>query len=266
MKIKRKFKLGPRFICSTFILMCFWMMVNVNSAYAEWHHGIGTGIARLNVEGDMGFDTVRAGPVTFDVDLDPDDIDDLMETAFGFGGYSTDGTWTIQYALSKLVLEGDDTIVTPGGDTVTADVEFDMAGVEITAGRTVIKREHLILGLYGGVRYTAHDFSSDLTINGILREKDIDEDWIDALIGGSIGVPFAEKWLWNNRIDVGFGGSEGTTQAYSGLTWKFLKKWSGTLYAKVTAVEYENDDEGDADWYLYDVDESTAGLTILFNW
>jgi hypothetical protein len=191
-----------------------------------------------------------------------------MESAFGFGGYATNGTWTIQYSLVNLVLEGDDRGVTPGGDTVTAEMEFDKSGVEITVGRPVIKREHLIVGLHGGLRYTKHELSTDLTIVAGTTpiENDIDESWVDVLIGGSIGVPFAEKWVWNNRLNVGFGGSEGATQVSTGLTWRFLKSWSATLKADVTAVEYENDDEGDADWYLYDVDESTIGLLILFNW
>jgi len=45
-----------------------------------------------------------------------------------------------------------------------------------------------------------------------------------------------------------------------------LEHWSGTLFGKLAAVEYENAARGDADWYLYDVDETTLGLTVMFNW
>ena len=98
------------------------------------------------------------------------------------------------------------------------------------------------------------------------RTKSISESWIDALIGLSADVPFAEKWIWNIKGDVGFGESEGTYLASTGLTWRFYGGWSATLFGKYVAVEFENDSKGDSDWYLYDVDESTLGLTILYNW
>jgi hypothetical protein len=79
----------------------FFMLVGLLSislsgvAHADWSFGIGTGIFRVNFDGDMGFDTA-AGPVELDVDLDADDVSDVMETAFGLGGYATDGKWMIQ--------------------------------------------------------------------------------------------------------------------------------------------------------------------------
>jgi len=101
---------------------------------------------------------------------------------------------------------------------------------------------------------------------GVNRSKSIDESWTDILIGLSADVPFAEKWNWNIKADAGFGGSEGTYLASTGLTWRFYGGWSGTLFGKFVAVEYENASKGDPDWYLYDVDESTLGLTITYNW
>ncbi len=74
------------------------LLAMVSVASAEWHYGIGTGIRRLNAEGDVGVNTRLAGPVEFDLDLDPDDFSDLMETAFGLGGFASDGTWTIQFS------------------------------------------------------------------------------------------------------------------------------------------------------------------------
>ena len=266
--MKRNFKLGPRFICFAFILVCFWMMVNVNPAYAKWNFGIGTGISRADFDGDIGFNTLK-GPVTFDFELDPDDVSDLMTSGFGFGGYATDGTWTIQYGFSNLVLEGDNTAVLPDA-TVAIDVEFDKTGFVITVGRPVIKRDYFVVALQGGVRYTDHELSIDNIIfrtnSTDIYDMDIDESWVDVLIGGSIGVPINDEWVWNSLLNVGFGGSEGTVYANTGLTWRFLKSWSASLNAAVTAVDYENDDKGDNYWYLYDVDESTVGLLILFHW
>jgi len=239
-------------------------------AHADWSFGIGTGIFLLNVEGDMGLDTA-SGPVELDVDLDPSDIMDVAETMFGFGGYATDRKWMIQYSFGLLELEDKPRGTLPSGATVSSKLGFEMTGGEITVGYPIYHDPSVIVRLDGGVRYTEHELDSDVTIvdpdgTTTRRSKDIDEDWTDALVGISVGIPFAEKWTWNNRFNAGFGGSEGTYFVQTGVTWRFLKHWSATLYGKYTAVEYENGSKGDSDWYLYDVDEFGAGLSVLFNW
>ena len=264
--MKRSGKLTWRMKFFFFVLAGLLSMSLSGVAHADWSFGIGTGIFRLNAEGDMGFNTI-AGPVEQDVDLAPDDIDDLMETAFGFGGYATDGTWIIQYSFGLLELEDDPSVVLPSGATVSSKIGFDITGGEITVGYPIYRSTSLIVRLHAGARYTEHELDLDHTIDGTpVLSRDIDEDWTDALVGISLGVPLAEKWMWNSKFNAGFGGSEGTYFAQTGVTWRFLKHWSTTLYGKNTAVEYENGSRGDSDWYLYDVDEFGAGLSVLFNW
>jgi hypothetical protein len=176
-----------------------------------------------------------------------------------------------QYSLGKLELEDDPTIVIPSLNTIIySEFGFDTTGVEITAGYLIYENESVALRLIGGLRFTKHELKNDITIvvNGtpFPLGNDIDEDWTDVLVGASIGVPFAEKWVWNTTFNAGFGGSEGTYLVNTGLTWRFHKRWTATFYSKITAVDYENEDEGDADWYLYDVDEFGWGFTVLFNW
>jgi hypothetical protein len=228
-------------------------------AHAEWYFGIGTGPQLLNVEGDIGMNTAL-GPVDLDVDLDPEDISDLTKTAFGLGGYVTDGKWMIQYSVGRLELEDESSSGSRTGGTVNAEVEFDITGAELTVGYPIYKRDTMMLRAYTGARYTRHEFDFSITgtgFSGGSRSKSIDESWTDVLIGLSANVPFAEKWDWSIKADAGFGGSEGTYVAYTGLTWRFYGHWSGTLFGKYAAVEYENASRGDADWYLYDMDETT---------
>jgi hypothetical protein len=65
------------------------------SSAQKWHFGLGTGLVRMNVEGDQGLNVAlgNTGPVQFAVDLSPDDFQDLMQSAIGGGGYATDGKW-----------------------------------------------------------------------------------------------------------------------------------------------------------------------------
>lgn len=122
----------------------------------------------------------------------------------------------------------------------------------------------------GGLRYIRHEFDARLKLkdpSGAViasRSRDFDHDWIDLVLGAMINVPFAEKWSWNTRLNAGFGGSEGTYLAAIGITWRFHKNWSVGISGKYMAVDFENDSKGDSDWYLYDADESTVGLNVLF--
>jgi hypothetical protein len=150
---------------------------------------------------------------------------------------------------------------------VSSEFGFDVTGAELTVGYPIYHEPSAIVRVEGGVRYTKHELDADVAVGGTpVLSRDIDEDWTDALAGISVGFPLAEKWIWNNRFNAGFGGSEGTYFGYTGLTYHFLKHWSATLYGKYTAVEYENDSKGDADWYLYDVDEYGAGFNVLVTW
>lgn len=99
-------------------------------AQAEWHFGIGTGLTLMSASGDMGFNVdIVNRPVQFDLNLNPGDFQDMTKTAFGFGGYATDGKWMIQYTLFNLELEDDASVVLPGGQTkVNGSFGFTMRG------------------------------------------------------------------------------------------------------------------------------------------
>jgi hypothetical protein len=258
-------------------VMSLLLVISLASvSYAEWSHGIGTGIFMLNIEGDIGVNTTLAGPVMVeDVDLDFDDISDLLETAIGFGGYSTDGKWMIRYAYASMELEGEKSNTFPAnavlaaGHTVSAELNFEATSAEVTVGYEVYQNPSISISVDGGLRYMKHEISAGLGISGPVLNRsisrDIDEDWTDVLIGGTVTVPFTEKWIWNTSANAGLEGSEGTYMGQTGITWKFYKRLSSTFYGKYTAVEFENESRGESNWYLYDVDEFGLGLNFVYN-
>ena len=134
-------------------------------------------------------------PVEFDVDLDPDDFDDLTQSAFGFGGFVTNGKWMTNYSFGQLELGDDTRVVLPSGDTVSAELGFDITGGELTVGYPIYRGTSLTVRLLAGARYTKHELKSDITIvSGIGTTRlniDIDEDWTDGLVGISAGVSLA---------------------------------------------------------------------------
>ena len=247
-------------------MICFITMGSHSIAQANesgWEFGLGTGFFGLNLDGTVGMGTTLLSALELDIDVSASDTKEVMESAFGFGGYATNGTWLIDYSFLYLQLEGDGS----GSNVKYAKLEFEVSGFEAMVGYPVLKTSNITLNLHGGVRYTKHKITNSFqTLGGTAFSKEIDEDWVDALIGLSANIHFAEKWVWNNRITAGFGGSEGTYSAFTGLSWQFHKNWSTSLYGKYTAVDFENSTKGAADWYLYDVDEYGLGINILFHW
>jgi hypothetical protein len=145
-----------------------------------------------------------------------------------------------------------------------------MTGAELTVGYPVYKTPSLIVLVDGGLRYTKHKFDNSLSSTGNVSfpktSNKFDQSWTDAVLGASVNVPFAETWSWNSRVNAGFGGSDGTYLVSTGVSWRFHKNWSTSLTGKYVSVDYENGSQGESDWYYYNADESSIGLTVLFNW
>ena len=243
----------------------------------EWSHGIGTGLFGLNLDGNVGVHTNLAGSILIeDADLDFDDISNLMESAIGFAGYSTDGTWTIRYAYQSLELEGSKSHAIPAnpvlaaGHSLNASMNFEATGAELLVGYAVFKDPSAIVSVDGGVRYTKHELNASLGISGpslnSTLTRNLEEDWTDVLIGATVTVPLTDEWIWITIANAGFGGSEGTYTGQTGVTWKFHENWSTTVYGKYAAVEYENSSRNNSGWYLYDVDEFGLGVGIAYSW
>ena len=247
-------------------------MMVATVASAEWHYGIGTGITRLHVEGDQGLN-IRAGgigPVEFDVDLEPDDVSDLMETAFGLGGFATDGQWMFQFASGFMELRDGTSRTLASGTTVAGEVFQEITLAEVSAGYVVHRAENLVVTPYVGFRYLEHEVGAELDVitaaGSTSADRSVDHDWTDARIGVSLLAPLTEKVSWDGSVEYGFGGSEGTFKGDTGVSCMFAEHWSARVGFNFTAVDYENGSKGDDDWYLYDADEYGASVSALYSW
>ncbi len=219
-------------------------------AQDEWHFGIGTGFGTLALDGDLGFRGFKR-----DIDLDNSETSDLVESAFGLGGFASKGNWAILWSAGTLTLEDDDKGL---------EAEWDRVAVELAGVYSFVNSERNRLGVLFGVRYIDHDW--DFRLSGVSGSVEIDESWTDAIVGLTYTLKFAQKWGWASRIDAGFGDSEGTFLVKTGLDWHFAKHWQASVHVKNMAVDFENGSRGDSDFYLYDVDETGAGLGIMVIW
>lgn len=267
----------PRVVLIALTIVCVVCLVGTSSVQAQkkWFFGVGTGFSAMNDEGTLGLPTQNFGPLQADFELNPEDVMDYMETAFGMGGYATDGTWMIQGQFKYLKLGGDTThsVVTPafGSGTFAIDLAFEVTGAQFTVGYTAYRSKNMKFSLtpYAGVRYTKHKFSGDLVVTQGATEtpfsREIDDNWVDALIGTSLGYAISPKVSAGLGLDAGFGGSNGTFSGSAALSWKALSWLSVSPNFTYAVVDYEGGEKGDTDWYLYDADEWTAGIGVMFH-
>lgn len=239
-----------------------------SAANADWNYGFGPGGGWTNIEGNQGFNTL-VGPVKYDVSFSPDDLSDMASSGYGLGGYATDGKWLVQYSLSSIELEDTDTAVV-AAHTVNTKINFTTSGGEVTVGYPIRMSSAVATYLDAGLRYTKHELDNLVTISGPTVNTEgksvFSNNWTDAIVGLTINVPLSQQWSWNNRLNAGFGASDGTYLATTGVTWRFHKNWSAALRAKYVNVKYENGSQGQSDWYLYDAEETTGSLAVLYNW
>lgn len=240
---------------------------------APWVFGLGTGFSAMSVEGTMGFDTPAFGPIEGEYDLSPDEIMDALETAFGFAVMATNGDWTIKAGFSKLELVGEPSGTLDagfGGDDWMADAFFKITNAEATVGRTVYRSAGggFSLTPHVGARYTKHELGAVLTImDGIptlLGGDFVDQNWTDFLVGTSFDFHLSPKVTWSTAVNAGFGGSEGSYRAATSLGWSPWPHWVIAPNASFTKTEFENGTRGDSDWYLYDSDDVTFGLAVMY--
>ncbi len=255
-------------------------ILGATAAGADWNYGIGTGLVRLNTQGDQGLHTNIAGPVLFDVDLDPDDFADLMQSAIGAGGFATNGQWTVQGSFGILKLGGDAALALPEGTplpngstlptdvSIEADLGFDITQVEAVVSYLAYRHssKRLVLSPLVGLRYLKHDISASLRVtaeNVTDIDRGLDHSWTDIVIGGSATVVIAPKVLWNTRVDAGLGGTGGTLKATTAVSWRVHKRLSLSPNAFWMSLDIEEEERGDPEWYVYDAAEFGWGLSAL---
>ena len=247
----------------TLIILAVGSLAQAQGAQAGWRHGIGTGMQFMNLEGDSGLGTAD-GYIELELDLDSSEVSDLIETAFGLGGFSAKGKWTLAYSGMFLELEGGDKGSGPDGMSASATVNLEVTAVEFSAAYQFGVTGKHTWSVLGGLRYTDHTYKAAFRVGNDSARATIENDWTDLLIGITHRVPFAKKLAWTNRLDGGFGGSEGTVHFNTALQWHVAKHWNLAFSADYRAIDFENASEGDSDWYLYDVDEFGLGISFAF--
>jgi hypothetical protein len=219
---------------------------------AEWKHEVAPYVWGSGMDG-----TTTVGTVAADVDMSFGDILDNLEVGF-MGAYrATRDRWSVTVDGIYMGLGGHGR--GPAG-FVKADVDLDQTALEVDVGYEVIER----LTVYGGLRYV--DLSVNVDTSGPLGSQsgDMDENWVDPVIGLYYAIPFAGQWTATFRGDIGgFGiGSDFAWQGAATLRWQFAPRWGALAAYRYIDMDYENG-KG-SDYFRYDMAISGPALGVVF--
>lgn len=174
--------------------------------------------------GDIG-----AGPVNADVDVGFSDIWDNLE--FGAMGKLRLGyeRWSLNVDVIYMGLG-------VSKDRVSADL--DQWVVEPSVGY----RFNRYVEVLAGTRY--NNLAGEIRGPGVLPSPIIavpSQDWWDPIVGANLTLPFAKKFSFNVRGDIGgFGvGSDLTWQAFPFFNWQVSRSFSVQAGYRLVYTDYE---------------------------
>ncbi len=218
----------------------------------EWQHELAPYMWGAAMSG-----SATVGTVTSDVDMSFGDILDNLEMGF-MGAYRAKrGPFSV--TVDGIYMGLGATGHGPAG-YVKADVDIDQAALEVDVGYEVIER----LILLAGLRY--NDLSVEIEATGPLgtRAADQDETWLDPVIGAAYTVPFADKWSFTLRGDIGgFGvGSDFAWQGLGTLRWQASDRIGVLAAYRYIDMDYDTDDNDR--YFEYDMSMSGPALGVVF--
>jgi hypothetical protein len=219
---------------------------------AEWQHELVPYLWGAGMNG-----TTAIGAVGADVDASFGDILDNLE--MGFMGAYRASRERLSVTVDAIYMGLGSAGRGPAG-YVKADVDLDQAALEVDVGYEVTDR----LTVLAGLRY--NDLSVDVETTGTLgtRTAGGDESWLDPVIGAAYTIPFAEKWSFTLRGDIGgFGvGSDFAWQGLGTLRWQTSER-VGVL-AAYRYIEMDYDTGKGAGSFEYDMSLSGPALGVVF--
>ena len=233
-----------------------------NAEDGEWRNTVvlyGMGAA---IDGEA-----TIGNLTVPVEASISDVFDALEFGAMAAWRVQNDTWSFTLDATYMGLGGSSR--GPGG-LVKGDVDVDQFTLMGTLGRRWTEHLEFLASL------AYFDLSADLRlettapVSGIVtvREASQDASWVDPLIGLQYNVPFADRWRFNLRGDIGgFGvGSDFSYQALVNVGWQATDAVHLILGYRVIGFDYEDGNRGSRNYQRFDLTEQgpLAGIAFSF--
>lgn len=229
-------------------------LLAATATHAEgWKHELAPYLWGAGMNGTTGVRNVEA-----DVDMSFGDIVDNLQMGFMGTYVGTHDRFSI--AADAIFMNLGVTGRGPAG-FAKADVDLQQVALEADAGYEVVER----LTVFGGLRYV--DISSTVKLKGDLgneRKANLDQSWIDPVIGARYLMPINDHWSASLRGDIGgFGiGSDFAWQGLALLRWQSTPTFGVLAAYRYVDMDYESG-HGD-DFFKYDMAMSGPALGVVF--
>ena len=236
----------------------------------DWEHTLGTYLLTLNLDGDSAVNT-PGGVVVTPIDLDFEDLLEHLGKVGVIYYQVKKGPWSIDIDLTHAELEGDDSVSVPvppplGPATATINAEITIDEYEGFGGYRFHQGQDSETQFIFGARYYKHDIDIAVLAGPVGFSPAINSSWVDPFLGVRYQQKINNKWNWHARGDVGgFGvGSDLSYKIELGASYDINEKWMTGFGVRYLAIDYEDGNPADADYYTFDGKEYGLLLGIAY--
>ena len=237
------------------------MLQPVQSGAQEWTFEFEPYVLASSIDGSASVG--RATGV--DVDVDMSDILETLEMAFmgHFEAHHSNG-WGVALDYGFMDLSAD--ISGPRGGVVDAQVRQGVFEAVLVRQGNTRKGQ---LEYLAGVRWWDNDIDADVDLAVLPGSPaaDIEEDWVDLVLGIRWSNPVNDNWTFNLRGDIGgFGVESDFTSAVSaGFKYKMTESIDLDLQYKAIWVDFETGRAGQPGYFQYDTVTHGPLIGVIFN-
>jgi hypothetical protein len=229
---------------------------DTNIDQSGWAHSIELYAQALNIRGDS-----TIGNLSTDVDIDPQFIMDHIDMGAMLrleGIYNNQWGYYIDYSYMKLSGQSD-SVLDANLNLLKGELEIRQGVMEVKG----FKRYQYSFGSIDymfGIRWWDNDIDAKLytSVGSLNTSKNLDEDWIDYLVGARWTNELTDKWQFHASIDAGLSGDTSfTSSILTGVRYE-INNWSDVNIAyKSTWVDYDNENN-----FVYNT--ATQGFLVGF--
>lgn len=250
--------------CKLLVSIILSLMMSLTAQAADsddWDYMVEAYLIASSIEGDAGVGRVASA----EIDIDFFDILEALKFgAMGHGEAFYKDTWGLIFDYGFMRL-GDDQLLRFGG---SLEAELRQGVMEIfLARRFVLEKGHV--DLFAGMRWWDNDI--DVDVNTVIlpgsASINIDQNWVDPVIGVRWFNPLSDKWTLLLRGDVGgFGASSDSTWKISGgAQYKINENWTLDMQYSALWVDFEDGTPGTPGSFGYDTVTHGPLLGIIYN-
>lgn len=214
----------------------------------EWSHSIEPYVLAASLDGSAGAGRVTGLPV----EVGFDDILENLEMA-GMLHYEAHHRSGWGLALDYGFMDLGSELTTARGGIVEASVHQGLLEA-IAIHRT--EQSWGTLDLTVGLRWW--DIDVDVTIDPAILpgdiESNLDQGWMDIVVGARALKPISEDWTLQFRFDLGGLGLESdfTSSVAAGAQYQMSDNWVLDLQYKGTWVDFEDGEQGASGYFSFD--------------